>query len=71
MAHEHNGVTQTPTDFFQSIGSQVAGLDKDVQGTEEDDVPPVEEIESLCMNCHDNVRNFHPKPWLAVHQLTL
>lgn len=60
MAHEHNGVTQNSSDFFQSIGSQVAGLDKDAQGNEEEDVPPVEEIESLCMNCHDNVRFFRP-----------
>lgn len=35
---------------FQSIGDRVAGLDG-----AEDDGPAVEQIESLCMNCHENV----------------
>lgn len=40
---------------FQSIGDRVAGLD----GVEVDDGPAVEQIESLCMNCHENVRTRH------------
>ena len=46
-------------DLFAAIGKQVLGLKLD--GAEEDDVPEddrvkiVDEIESLCMNCHENV----------------
>jgi zinc finger protein len=38
----------TPTDFFEAIGQKV--------DTTDDDHKLVEEIESLCMNCHENVR---------------
>jgi hypothetical protein len=37
------------TDFFKSIGSAAAGVDA------EDDDQPMQAIESLCMDCHENV----------------
>ncbi|ODA81005.1 hypothetical protein RJ55_03966 [Drechmeria coniospora] len=52
--------TVTPTEFFETIGSKVEGLapaatNGDAPATEENDEPrPVEEIESLCMNCGEN-----------------
>ena len=45
-------------DLFSAIGKQVLGLKL---GEEEEDVPQdervsvVDDIESLCMNCHENV----------------
>lgn len=42
--------------FFEPIGSKAQGLSAATNGTvDEDDVKPVDEIESLCMNCHENV----------------
>lgn len=55
-------VTQTlnPNEFFESIGSKVESLEpatNGVNGThDEDELRPVEEIESLCMSCGENVR---------------
>lgn len=50
---------QNPSEFFESIGSKVANFKPAQNGTTEatddDDVKPVEEVESLCMNCHENV----------------
>lgn len=46
-------------DLFSAIGKQVLGLKL---GEDDEDVPAdervsvVDEIESLCMNCHENVR---------------
>ncbi|KAK3180748.1 nucleolar zinc-finger protein [Lecanicillium sp. MT-2017a] len=49
---------QNPSEFFESIGSKVANFKPAQNGTTEatdsDDVKPVEEVESLCMNCHEN-----------------
>ena len=44
-------------DLFAAIGKQVLGLDlgDDEKPTEDDRVKVVDEIESLCMNCHENV----------------
>lgn len=44
-------------DLFAAIGKQVLGLklDDDEESTEDDRVKIVDEIESLCMNCHENV----------------
>ncbi|KAI9158323.1 Zinc finger protein [Paramyrothecium foliicola] len=49
-------VTQNPNEFFEAIGSKVENLGASTNGatTEEDDHKAVEEIESLCMNCHEN-----------------
>ncbi|ATY59512.1 zinc finger protein zpr1 [Cordyceps militaris CM01] len=55
MAAEEQKV-QDPSEFFQSIGSKVEGLAPKANGEpdEDDDFKPINEIESLCMNCHDN-----------------
>lgn len=47
-------------DIFSAIGKQVLNLSlgKDDQRTDDDRVQVVEEIESLCMNCEENV-SFH------------
>lgn len=49
--------TETSSDFFQAIGDKVSGLNGNITNgdTAEDDHPPVEEVESLCMNCGENV----------------
>ncbi|KHN98289.1 zinc finger protein zpr1 [Metarhizium album ARSEF 1941] len=48
--------TQNRSEFFESIGSKVDGFsapaDRDTQ--EDEEYRPVEEIESLCMNCGEN-----------------
>ncbi|KAK5997912.1 Zinc finger chaperone ZPR1 [Cladobotryum mycophilum] len=46
---------QAPENFFQSIGDKAQGL-SDTNGAagEEEELRAVEEIESLCMNCHEN-----------------
>ena len=54
------------TDFFESIGKKATHLDSTngTNGTNgangatgDDDEKVVQEIESLCMNCHENVSN--------------
>lgn len=51
---------QTSSDFFQSIGSKVADIaNTNGSVTDDNDPPAVDEIESLCMNCHDNVSLYH------------
>lgn len=49
----------SPNEYFRSIGQQADQVAPATNGTAQqsdgDDVTPVEEIESLCMNCHDNV----------------
>lgn len=53
--------TVSPTDFFESIGQKAGHLAPTTNGTNgvapkgDDDEKVVEEIESLCMNCHENV----------------
>lgn len=44
-------------DLFAAIGKQVLGLrlGDDEKPAEDDRVKVVDEIESLCMNCHENV----------------
>lgn len=44
-------------DLFAAIGKQVLGLNlgDDEEPDEDDRVKIVDEIESLCMNCHENV----------------
>lgn len=52
--------TEQPQEFFQAIGDKVKNFSetKDATATEtqddDDERPPVEEIESLCMNCGKN-----------------
>jgi hypothetical protein len=61
MSEDHSGqVTkkETPSDFFEAIGDKVSSLNQTTNGdvaNDNDDRPPVEEIESLCMNCGENV----------------
>ncbi|OAA49012.1 zinc finger protein zpr1 [Beauveria brongniartii RCEF 3172] len=46
---------QGSSEFFQSIGNKVEGLAPKANGEpDHEDLQPVEEIESLCMNCHEN-----------------
>lgn len=47
---------QNPSEFFEAIGTKVANLNpqEDGDATNDDERKPVEEIESLCMNCHKN-----------------
>lgn len=54
----------SPPDFFESIGHKAGHLASTTDGTtgtngvadtNDDDEKVVEEIESLCMNCHENV----------------
>ena len=49
-------------DLFAAIGKQVLGLrlGDDEVPAEDDRVKIVDEIESLCMNCHENVSNVLP-----------
>lgn len=55
----------SPNEYFRSIGQQVDQVAPATNGTRQqsdsDDVKPVEEIESLCMNCHDNVSRICPR----------
>ena len=41
-----------PTSEFEAIGN---AFNKSGDGQDEDDEKIVQEIESLCMNCHENV----------------
>ena len=43
-------------DFFDSIGNRAQKVEEKKDEEEEDDQRVVDEIESLCMNCHANVR---------------
>ena len=74
-------VTQDPKDFFDAIGNKVSNLTPGQDdGTAEGDDEPraVEEIESLCMTCHENVRirpvtfkrDCRLTEWLTVHHKT-
>lgn len=55
MATEEQKV-QDSAEFFQSIGDKVKNLATNENGEAEvDEFKPVDEIESLCMNCHENV----------------
>ncbi|CAN8104437.1 unnamed protein product [Discula destructiva] len=54
-----NGTTNgaiSSTEYFQAIGEQVDQIAPVISGAEpaDDDVKPVDEIESLCMNCHED-----------------
>jgi zinc finger protein len=63
------------SELFNSIGQKVEQLapkpttngTNGVAPQEQDDERIVEEIESLCMNCHKNVRLTHSPP---LHTLT-
>lgn len=50
---------QDPQEFFQTIGDKVKNFSSpqndDAAKDDEDERPPVEEVESLCMNCGKNV----------------
>ena len=51
-------------EYFRSIGQQADSVAPATNGatqqSDSDDVKPVEEIQSLCMNCHDNVNPVLP-----------
>jgi zinc finger protein len=45
--------------FFEPIGNKAQGLSANTNGdSTEEEFKPVDEIESLCMNCHENVSRF-------------
>lgn len=48
---------QTPEKFFETIGDKVKNFNSESDAGQDDEQErrPVEEIESLCMNCHENV----------------
>lgn len=46
--------TTTQTDLFQPVGAAAETVDN---AANQDDERVVDEIESLCMNCHENVRS--------------
>ncbi|GAO16546.1 uncharacterized protein UV8b_06178 [Ustilaginoidea virens] len=53
----HAPAAQNPAEFFESIGNKVQGLsaaDHDDAIKQDQEYRPVEEIESLCMNCGEN-----------------
>lgn len=55
---EDEPIAQNPAEFFESIGSKAEGLGQhgdDVDASAENELRSVEEIESLCMNCEENV----------------
>lgn len=61
--------TINSTEFFESIGQKASQLngtagDAGAEGQQDGDDEPkvVEQIESLCMNCHENVRACSPIP---------
>ena len=58
----HAPAAQNPAEFFESIGNKVQGLsaaDHDDAIKQDQEYRPVEEIESLCMNCGENVSARH------------
>lgn len=65
-AEEINATGVSSTEFFDSIGSQAERTAATTEGAQAqdtaDDERVVEEIESLCMNCHENVRALIPSP---------
>lgn len=54
---EKGSVSQDPAEFFKSIGDKVDAVSGLPNGaiTEDEGHRPVEEIESLCMSCGENV----------------
>ena len=52
-------------DLFAAIGKQVLGLslEDDENSSEDDRVKVVDEIESLCMNCHEDVSFLLPSTY--------
>lgn len=57
-----------PSEFFESIGDKVETLAPGADGAANggDDFQPVQEIESLCMNCGKNVPRPSPCPQKTV-----
>lgn len=55
--------------FFEPIGNKAQGLSGTTNAAvaEEDYVKPVDEIESLCMNCHENVSR---QRFPSLHRIT-
>ena len=49
-------------DFFDSIGNKAQQVQGNKDEAEEEDQKVVDEIESLCMNCHANVCSCAPLP---------
>lgn len=63
-----SGAGSGPTSEFEAIGNTVNKFAGPADGQDESaDEKAVQEIESLCMNCHENVRWYPP---LALHRQT-
>jgi hypothetical protein len=56
-------IIHTNEDFFKKIGDAVETVDKTKDAGDDDEPQVVDRIESLCMNCHENVC-FVPNPHL-------
>lgn len=41
-------------DLFKDMGAQVASMNSGAEGDEDNDSKVTDEVESLCMNCHEN-----------------
>jgi zinc finger protein len=59
----NNKPTSVAKDLFEDMGRQVEGMKSSTE--DGDDQRVVDEIESLCMNCHADVR-FTNKPLLLI-----
>lgn len=62
--NEFSGSTRAQNDendLFSAIGKQVLGMKLDEEPAEDDRVKIVEEIESLCMSCEENVSLKFPR----------
>lgn len=51
-----------PEELFTPIGEKVEKTAPVATGEQEEEFKPVDEIESLCMNCHKNVSNNTNQP---------
>ena len=69
--NEFSGSTRAQNDendLFSAIGKQVLGMKLDEEPAEDERVKIVEEIESLCMSCEENVINESPWPMHILNQ---
>jgi len=64
-ANEYDRAKKDENDLFAAIGKKVLGLNLEEQNPEEDQderVKVVDEIESYCVNCEENVRTLFKSP---------
>jgi zinc finger protein len=61
----NNKPTSVAKDLFEDMGRQVEGMKASTE--DGDDQRVVDEIESLCMNCHADVRSTNNNLLLSIH----